>query len=156
MAGFVVGKNSYEVDEQGNVYLLRGKGIKKFATDKGGYNFYNFHITKHVKVNVRAHHVVWRAFNGPIPLGMTIDHKNDVRNDNRLDNLQLLSLGDNVRKGKSRPYSLKSPEGEVFVGVNLSQLARDFNLDNGNLSNVNNGKSKSCKGWTKYEPLEDY
>lgn len=36
-----------------------------------------------------AHRLVWRHFHGPIPNGMTINHKNGVRSDNRPSNLEL-------------------------------------------------------------------
>ncbi len=39
--------------------------------------------------NKYVHHVVWEAFNGPIPNGLVIDHINSNRADNRLENLRL-------------------------------------------------------------------
>ena len=44
------------------------------------------------------HRVVWEHFNGPIPVGMQVDHINNKRDDNRLDNLQLLSKKSNSKK----------------------------------------------------------
>jgi len=45
-----------------------------------------------------VHRLVWETFNGEIPKGYEIDHINAVRDDNRLENLQLLSHLDNMRK----------------------------------------------------------
>jgi HNH endonuclease len=36
-----------------------------------------------------AHRLVWRHFNGPLPPGRSVLHKNDVRTDNRIENLKL-------------------------------------------------------------------
>jgi hypothetical protein len=36
-----------------------------------------------------AHRLVWRAFRGPIPTGLTINHINGDKADNRLENLEL-------------------------------------------------------------------
>jgi hypothetical protein len=47
---------------------------------------------------LRIHRVVYEAFIGDIPKGMEIDHINNVKIDNRLENLQLLSKLDNIRK----------------------------------------------------------
>lgn len=44
------------------------------------------------------HKLVWETFNGEVPQGLVIDHINNDRNDNRLENLQLLSHRDNVKK----------------------------------------------------------
>ena len=45
----------------------------------------------------RWHRLVFEYFNGPIPDGMEIDHINNKRDDNRIENLQLLSHKENCR-----------------------------------------------------------
>ncbi|MFI8352597.1 HNH endonuclease [Streptomyces cyaneofuscatus] len=46
------------------------------------------------------HRLVWEAFRGPIPDGHQIDHINRVRHDNRLTNLQCLSVKDHAAKDR--------------------------------------------------------
>ena len=51
------------------------------------------------------HRVIWEALKGKIPKGLTIDHINGKRNDNRIENLQLLTLKANSQrqlKGSAR------------------------------------------------------
>lgn len=72
----------YKIDKDG--YLLvtissKLNGVKK--------NFYP-----------RVHRIIWETFNGEIINDLTVDHINDKRDDNRLENLQLLTRGDNARK----------------------------------------------------------
>jgi hypothetical protein len=45
----------------------------------------------------RAHRYTWEATYGPIPVGMELHHKNGVRSDNRLSNLQLVSRQEHTR-----------------------------------------------------------
>lgn len=45
----------------------------------------------------RWHHVVWEHFIGPIPEGMQIDHLNNDRSDDRIENLRLTTPEDNHR-----------------------------------------------------------
>lgn len=40
-------------------------------------------------VRALAHRVVWRHFKGPIPLGLTINHRDGIRSNNRSNNLEL-------------------------------------------------------------------
>lgn len=50
---------------------------------------------------LRVHQIVYYSFNGGEPAGMkyVIDHINGEKLDNRLENLQLLTTGQNVSKG---------------------------------------------------------
>lgn len=41
------------------------------------------------RTHALAHRLVWLHFNGPIPDGITINHKNGIRSDNRPENLEL-------------------------------------------------------------------
>lgn len=50
------------------------------------------------RIWLRIHRVVYQTFVGPIQTGMEIDHINCDKNDNRLENLQMLTKSDNVRK----------------------------------------------------------
>lgn len=51
-----------------------------------------------------VHRIVWETFNGLIPDGMQIDHKNNDRTDNRLDNLQIVTSSENNRLKFERGY----------------------------------------------------
>lgn len=49
-----------------------------------------------------AHRLVWMYFNGTIPMGLEINHKNGKRADNKLKNLEPLTPSQNVRHGYKR------------------------------------------------------
>ena len=80
-------------------FLGRGKGfstggeLKRITSkDSGGYYV--------VGINGKQkswHRLVYEHFNGEISAGLQVDHINNKRDDNRMENLQLLSNKDNCR-----------------------------------------------------------
>lgn len=80
---------------------LRKPHIQPFYHPVSG-NAYNC-VTVKVKIDgkyrfVVASNIIWVYFNGSIPEGYDVDHINDVSTDNRLENLQLLTRTENIRK----------------------------------------------------------
>lgn len=63
------------------------------------------------------HRWVWEQANGPIPQGYEIHHRNEDRTDNRLENLELVTLAEHRRRHHRR-YS----DGELIEAVH--ELAR--------------------------------
>ena len=72
------------------------------------------------------HRLVWEVFNGEIPENMQIDHINNDRTDNRLENLQLVTCSENNKLKYERGYtghdnnrkdkfSVRSDFGKRFV-----------------------------------------
>ena len=61
----------------------------------GGY-LHTYNRKTHKKEML--HRAIWETLKGKIPSGMTVDHINGKRNDNRIENLQLLSLKANCRR----------------------------------------------------------
>ena len=49
------------------------------------------------RVATGAHRVVWVHLNGPIPPGMTINHRNGIRDDNRPTNLEMATSSEQRR-----------------------------------------------------------
>jgi HNH endonuclease len=44
-----------------------------------------------------AHRVIWEHVHGPIPDGLEVNHRNGIKDDNRIANLELLTNAENVR-----------------------------------------------------------
>jgi len=52
--------------------------------------------------SISAHRLVWIVFNGKIPNGMEINHKNGIKHDNHLTNLELVTRGGNIKHAYDR------------------------------------------------------
>jgi len=85
-----------------NDFLIPIVGIN----NKGYYN------VKHEGITKKWHRLVYEHFNGTIPKGKQIDHINNNRKDNRIENLQLYYPIENCRKCLKR-----SDNTTGFVGV---------------------------------------
>ena len=49
--------------------------------------------------NFRIHRLVFEAFNGKIPEGLVVNHLNEIKTDNRLDNLEICTQKENLNHG---------------------------------------------------------
>lgn len=106
---------NYFADREGNIYsLLKVGGQGSFLetprklspkTDKDGYQ--EVCITHEGKHKYRrVHRLVYEAFKGDIPKGLTIDHIDNDPANNHIDNLQVLTREDNARKATSQPVTI--------------------------------------------------
>lgn len=48
-----------------------------------------------IRVSAKAHRLVWHCLVGPIPDGLCINHKNGVKDDNRPENLEVVTFSEN-------------------------------------------------------------
>lgn len=80
--------------EQSGIYKRRKK-IKLFnKINKRGYIRLGF-IYKGKQIHILIHRAIWIYFNGEIPEGLEINHKNMIKCDNRLSNLELVTCKEN-------------------------------------------------------------
>lgn len=102
------GFTGYYIDTDGRVWTEK-KGVRnlrgelrelKPSKKKTGYLYTNIYWGKKIteRASLRIHRVVYETFVGIIPEGFVVDHINDKKDDNRLENLQLLTPKDNTIK----------------------------------------------------------
>lgn len=70
-----------------------------------------------------AHRLMWEAFNGPIAPGLVMNHKNGIRDDNRIENLEIVTQSENVRDGflRGRKPPNNPSHGEANGGAKLRE-----------------------------------
>ena len=75
----------------------------------GGYLSVTVSLNNKKQKTIQAHRFVYECFNGIISKGMVIDHINDIKDDNRIKNLQMMTQQENVLKSaKKRDYTFAS------------------------------------------------
>lgn len=90
----------------GKVYATRGPGGCPYkqpkelsGTELNGYRVVSIRNGA-TKLQCRVHRIIWISQNGILPDGYVIDHINNDKMDNRIENLQLLMPGENSHKAK--------------------------------------------------------
>lgn len=121
----------YQVSDKGNVKACekvdrRGghrkeKLLKPYKHNKGylGLNLRKSgQIIKHY-----VHRLVWETFNGSIPEGMQVNHINEDKTDNRLENLNLMTPKENINWGTGilrRKQTKTNRKGKVVLQKDLN------------------------------------
>lgn len=118
------------VSDEGKVWNRKGKEYKLHDNGSGYIRFETYRNGKLIQKYV--HQLVYETFVGKIPEGLEIDHINNMRSDNRLENLQLLTPLENTRKAKlNKPtteFGLKYSEHFGYDRTeNLNQYKKEYN-----------------------------
>ncbi len=166
----VVGfEDYYCVSNRGRVMRNNtGRILKQYPTRKG---YLQINLCKNgLMYNFRVHRLVLLAFVGLPKDDQETNHKDGVKSNNRVRNLEWVTCKENNQHkihvlklnvgethhcwGKfgsdsvhSKEYVVTSPQGEKYNIVGLKKFCRDNNLDAGTMSSVASGKYKKHKGW---------
>ena len=136
-------------------HRLKEKILKLKLTHKG---YYKVWLCKNsIKKTYRVHRLVWEAFNGQIPEGYEVNHINEVKTDNRLENLNLMTHKENINWGTAIERSAKSKSKSIlqFTLDNILvkefsstiQIERELGFSCGNIVNCCKGRYKQAYGY---------
>ena len=150
----------YQVSNWGRIKSLNyehffGPKVIK-PTKRCGY--YRIGLYKNGKQLFKSvHRLVWEAFNGPIPKGMQVNHINEDKTDNRLENLNLMSPKENSNWGTrterqsqrlKKPVKQYSKDGEYLkTWESASDIEKSTGFKTSHISNCCNGKFKTAYGF---------
>ena len=88
----------YYATISGKIWSSKRNKFLKLYKDRDGY--LNVSISNDYKIsNFRVHRLVFEAFNGVIPKGLQVNHINEIKTDNRLENLNLMTAKENCNYG---------------------------------------------------------
>lgn len=175
-----VERGELEIDHQGRIWRLANrtggrKGVRvtpcqrrRAEHDCGAY--YQVRVMVELKrTYCLAHRLAWLHFKGTIPPGLTVNHKNGLKKDNRLDNLELATYSEQAihalhtlkvgridqRRAKNAMSKLTDAAvAEILAtreiilaeiktrhGLTISELAKKFGVSYQTVWNVIRGRS---------------
>lgn len=113
----VLGYEGYMVSNAGRLKSIPRKNCLKEriiggGKNKAGYIVVSLHKDKKSHFHY-LHRLVWEAFNGPIPEGYEVNHMNEDKSDNRIENLNLLTHKENINWGTSQKRRQKKFQRET-------------------------------------------
>jgi len=129
----------------GFIYNENGRRMKCWL-NPSGYYYFKMSVGGKTKA-IAAHRFIWEYFNEPIPPKMTIDHINENKLDNRLENLRLTTNAFNCRRREYNKLNMElAEEIRDLYSKNIysySQLAAMFDVAKTTISNCIKGRTWS-------------
>ena len=137
--------SNYASNKNGDILSLKTKKILSMLKGTNGYLLFKLYDKKLEKpINYSQHRFVYEVFRGTIPRCFEVDHINEIKIDNRIKNLQLLSHKNNIEKSKNRPIiSINIETGKERRYNSIKTAAIELDISAGNISKVCSKKGKS-------------
>ena len=149
--------SDYAANKDGDIYSLKRKKILKKNKDSNGYLFFIICNKKLEKQKFYSQHrFVYEVFRGPIPRCFEVDHINNIKSDNRIKNLQLLTHKQNAEKSNNKVIiSINIKDGKERRFMSIKKAAIELDINAALISNIC-CKRKSYKTATSKKDNQKY
>lgn len=133
---------------------LKGR-VLKLGIDKDGYLQVQLNKNGRGKT-FRVHRLVWMAFNGAIPENMQVNHVDEDKSNNRLENMNLMTCKENINFATrnqrvaqvlSKPIIALDADGNVAFEFPSTAEAERCGFNSGHLSACCRGRRGTHKGY---------
>ena len=137
--------SKYAASKNGDIINVKTKRILNMIKCNG-YLYFNIYDEKLEKPkNYYQHRFVYEVFRWPIPRCLEVDHINNIKFDNRIKNLQLLSHKQNIGKSKNKPIiSINIETGEERRFISIQSASTELKINYSYISKICGKKHKSA------------
>lgn len=149
------------IAQKNNSTAIKKGRILKPSTSHSGY--YQLVLSKQlIRKSYKVHRLIWLAFYGSIPEGYEVNHINEIKTDNRLENLNLMTHKENCNwgtgierntkkriNGKCSKPVLQFDLNDILVKEyqSINQAKRETGFNSSDISSCCNGKRKTAHGF---------
>ena len=154
----------YASDKNGNIISIVKKIPMTGTKNNRGYSLCS--VRKHGQGGYKTcltHRFIWECYNGLITNNKVIDHINNIKDDNRISNLQLVTQSENTKKSvKDNDYSYnkqtKNPKcvkatncetNKVIYFNSIYCCAHHLSINKGTIKSVCDGNKYRKSGISK-------
>lgn len=158
--------NELEITPQGEIWRIAKRGRNKAVKckrvraehDTGAYLAIHVMFNR-IRLTTGAHRLIYYHFNGDIPSGMTVNHKNGNKKDNNPNNLELMTHKEQMRHARTvLKIGIRQQDGEKNLmsklteaqvseiilrrknGEKLKEISRDYDISPKYVSELARGK----------------
>lgn len=171
---YFIEKNYYDFDPVNGIYSKLLNRFLKGTDDGHGYLRVTLKCTDGLQHSFMYHKVLWEHFNGEVPDGYEINHKDENKHNFKISNLELLTHKDNINygtrnsrtsakmKGKKMPQNVLDKIREVTskkvyqytkdgvlicIFPSAHEASRQTNFSRGNITACCLGLRKTTNGY---------
>jgi len=158
----LVKEGVYKIYKNGNIYKCKRRGcvrgykkcnpvLQKVKMTRG---YIQLHVSyQREQIYISAHNLIWIYFNGKIPKSLEMNHKNGIKDDNRISNLELVThkknishafkiglnnnFGENHHLSKLKEIDVIKIRKLLKKGITQTKIAKMFNVTCMNISAIN-------------------
>ena len=123
-------------NEKYDRYVTKGGLVYRYNTKKDRliqckltivHGYQEICVSKPNRTHIAVHRLVYETFVGEIPNCYEIDHKNTIRDDNRLENLRCVTRYENNNNPLTRKHRSEAQKGNQYCkGKTRSDFGRKF------------------------------
>jgi len=140
---------NYEANRNGIIRNIKRKKPIGCLNNHGYYHVTVYDNGK--KKDFKSNRFIYECFHGVITDKRVVDHINNIKTDNRLDNLQLITHRENIIKdhkgGKCLPpmkiRAINTETGESFDYESIKKAAKDLIINSARIIDVLKGLQKT-------------
>ena len=136
--------SNYAANKNGDILSLKTQKNLSMLKGTNGYLFFKICDKKLEKPkNYLQHRFVYEVFKGVIPSCFEVDHINEIKFDNRIKNLQLLTPQKNCEKTNSKPIiSTNLENGKEKRYISIKKASDELDIDFSCISKICTTTSK--------------
>ena len=159
----IEGYLNYQVNSDGRVQSLKFRKIRILKPGRSSTGYFHVVLCRNGKSKIcSVHRLVMKAFVGPCPDGMEVNHKNGIKSDNSFSNLEYITKSENHLHAYRTGLNISSEDRGIpkksvnqfmkdgrFVKTykSVREAARQLGIWNQNISKCCNRKLKSAGGY---------